>query len=81
MNYINKMHRWGRIWAVVTCTMVFAFPFALAIIFGAWPNFGVFLKGLFGVAVTFWPVGIIEVIKRDILQCEKDYLSERKEPK
>jgi hypothetical protein len=34
----------------------------LAIIFGAWPNFGVFLKGLFGVAVTFWPVGIIEVI-------------------
>lgn len=62
MNYINKMHKWGRIWAVVTCTMIFAFPFALAILFGAWPNFGVFLKGLFGVAVTFWPVGIIEVI-------------------
>ena len=62
MNYINKMHKWGRIWAVVTCTMIFAFPFALAIMFGAWPNLGVFLKGLFGVAVTFWPVGIIEVI-------------------
>ena len=62
MEYINKMHKWGRIWAVITCTMVFAFPFALAIIFNAWPDFGVFLAGLFGVAVTFWPVGIIEVI-------------------
>lgn len=62
MNYINKMHRWGRIWAVITCTMIFAFPFALAIVFDAWPNLGMFLAGLFGVAVTFWPVGIIEVI-------------------
>ena len=62
MKYIDKMHRWGRIWAVITCTLVFAFPFALAIVFNAWPDFGVFLKGLFGVAVTFWPVGIIEVI-------------------
>ena len=62
MNYINKMHRWGRAWAVITCTMIFAFPFALAIVFNAWPDFGVFLAGLFGVAVTFWPVGIIEVI-------------------
>jgi hypothetical protein len=62
MEYINKMHKWGRIWAFITCTMVFAFPFALAIIFNAWPDLGVFLAGLFGVAVTFWPVGIIEVI-------------------
>ena len=56
------MHKWGRTWAVITCTIIFAFPFALAIIFNAWPNFGVFLSGLFGVAVTFWPVGIIEVL-------------------
>lgn len=62
MNYIDKMHKWGRTWAVITCTIIFAFPFALAIIFNAWPNFGVFLSGLFGVAVTFWPVGIIEVL-------------------
>lgn len=62
MNYIDKMHKWGRTWAVITCTMIFAFPFALAIIFNSWPDFGVFLRGLFGVAVTFWPVGIIEVL-------------------
>ena len=62
MNYIDKMHKWGRTWALVTCTMIFAFPFALAIIFNAWPDLGVFFKGLFGVAFTFWPVGIIEVL-------------------
>ena len=62
MNYIDKMHKWGRTWALVTCTMIFAFPFALAIIFNAWPDLGVFFKGLLGVAFTFWPVGIIEVI-------------------
>ena len=62
MNYIDKMHKWGRTWALVTCTMIFAFPFALAIIFNAWPDLGVFFKGLLGVAFTFWPVGIIEVL-------------------
>ena len=62
MNYIDKMHKWVRTWALVTCTMIFAFPFALAIIFNAWPDLGVFFKGLFGVAFTFWPVGIIEVL-------------------
>lgn len=62
MNYIDKMHRWGRTWAVVTAGFIFAFPFALAILFNAWPDWGSFIKGLLAVAVTFWPVGIIEVI-------------------
>ena len=62
MNYTDKMHRWGRIWALITSLMIFGFPFALALIFGAWPDGATFFKGLFAVAVTFWPVGIIEVI-------------------
>ena len=62
MNYIDKMHRWGRMWAVLTCGIIFAFPFALAIAFGEWPDFGTFLAGLYPIAMTFWPVGIIEVI-------------------
>ena len=62
MNYIDKMHRWGRMWAVLTCGIIFAFPFALAIAFGEWPDFGIFLAGLYPIAMTFWPVGIIEVI-------------------
>lgn len=62
MSYIDKMHRYGRIWAIITCSVVMAFPFALAILFGAWPDFGVFLNALYPIALTFWSVGIIEVI-------------------
>ena len=62
MNYIDKMHRYGRIWALVTCGIILAFPFVLAICFSEWPDFGVFLNALYPIALTFWPVGIIEVI-------------------
>ncbi len=60
--YINKMHKWGRLWAIFTCGIILAYPFILAIIYGTWPDPKVFLKALFSVAITFWPVGIIEVI-------------------
>lgn len=62
MTYIDKMHKYGRIWAVITSGIILAFPFVLSLIYGEWPDFGTFMKGLLGVAVTFWPVGIIEVI-------------------
>jgi hypothetical protein len=62
MNYIDKMHRYGRIWAIITCGIIVAFPFALALIFNSWPDFGTFLNALYPIALTFWPVGIIEVI-------------------
>lgn len=62
MDYINKMHRYGRIWAVITSSVILAFPFVLAIIFGAWPKPLVFLNALYPIALTFWTVGIIEVI-------------------
>ncbi len=62
MNYIEKMHKYGRIWAIITCGIIIAFPFALAIAFSAWPDFGEFIKALYPIALTFWPVGIIEVI-------------------
>lgn len=56
------MHRYGRIWALVTCGAILAFPFALSIIFGAWPDFKTFINALYPIALTFWPVGIIEVL-------------------
>ena len=62
MDYINKMHRYGRIWAVITCSCILLFPFALALIFDAWPDFMVFLNALLPIAMTFWTVGVIEVI-------------------
>lgn len=62
MTYIDKMHKYGRIWALITCGAILAFPFVLAIIFGAWPDFLTFLNALYPIAITFWTVGIIEVI-------------------
>lgn len=62
MNYIDKMHKYGRIWAVITSLTIIAFPFAIAIIFNAWPDFGAFINALYPIALTFWPVGIIEVL-------------------
>lgn len=62
MDYINKMHRYGRIWAIITCSFILAFPFALAIIYDAWPDFMVFFNALYPIAMTFWTVGVIEVI-------------------
>ncbi len=62
MSYIDKMHKYGRIWALITCGAILAFPFILAIIYGAWPNFWTFLNALYPIALTFWTVGIIEVI-------------------
>lgn len=59
--YINKVHKWGKIWALAAGLTIIAFPFVLAIIYGEWPNFGTFLKGLGSVAVTYWPIGLIEV--------------------
>ena len=56
------MHKYGRIWALITCGAILAFPFVLAIIFGAWPDFLTFLNALYPIAITFWTVGIIEVI-------------------
>ncbi len=60
--YINKVHKWGRIWAVITSTCILAYPFILAIVFGAWPKASTTLYALGSVAITFWTVGFIEVL-------------------
>ena len=62
MNYIDKMHKYGRTWAIITSSCIIAFPFALALIFNAWPDLKVFFNALYPIAMTFWTVGVIEVI-------------------
>ena len=62
MSYLDKMHRYGRIWAIITCAVILAFPFVIALVFSAWPDFGTFMNALYPIALTFWPVGIIEVL-------------------
>lgn len=61
MNYLDSVHFYGRVWGVCVGLIIFAFPFALAIIFNAWPNGGQLVQGILAVAPIYWVVGAIEV--------------------
>ena len=59
--YLESVHFYGRIWGWISCGVIFAFPFVLALIFKTTPDMGGVLKGLLSVAPIFWTVGLIEV--------------------
>ena len=59
-SYEKSIHRWGRTWMVIAIIMFLSYPLFTCIYYNTWPNFWLLLRGLFGVAVVFWPVGIIE---------------------
>lgn len=62
MSYIDTVHRDGTIWNLIVMVILIAFPVAVALIFGAMPDWqGVFL-GLLSTAPMYWAVGVIEVI-------------------
>ena len=62
MSYIDTVHRDGTIWNLIVMAILIAFPVAVALIFGAMPDWqGVFL-GLLSTAPMYWAVGVIEVI-------------------
>ena len=60
-SFDDKTHFYGRIWGWISCGVIFAFPFVLALIFKTTPDMGGVLKGLLSVAPIFWTVGLIEV--------------------
>lgn len=60
-DYMNSVHKAGRIWGLVLCGMILALPFAVAIIFRAAPEWGALLQGLVAVAPMYWAVGIVEL--------------------
>ena len=47
LNYLEQVHRDGRIWGIIICLLIFAFPVALSLIFGALPNTKALAQGLF----------------------------------
>lgn len=60
-NYMNRVHRDGRIWGIIIGVILLSLPLAVSMIFGATPNYSVLIKGLLATAPMYWAVGIIEI--------------------
>lgn len=62
LNYIDSVHRDGRIWNLTVMVLLLAFPIAIALIFDATPDWHPLLLGLFATAPMYWAVGFVETI-------------------
>ncbi len=62
LSYIDSVHRDGTIWNLGMMLLLIAFPVAVAVIFGASPDWGALVMGLVATAPMYWAVGIVETI-------------------
>ena len=62
MTYIDSVHRAGTIWNLSVMVLLFAFPVAVAILFGVVPDWDALLVGLIATAPMYWTVGAIETV-------------------
>ena len=60
MSYIDSVHRDGSIWNLSMTFMLLAFPIAIAIIWGVWPDWHGLAMGLLATMPMYWAVGLIE---------------------
>ena len=61
-SYIENVYRWGLIWNITVMIILLAFPVAVALIFGALPDWKGLFLGLLATAPMYWAVGVIETI-------------------
>ena len=62
MSYIDSVHRDGTIWNLGVMALLFAFPVAVALIFGVMPDWAALGAGLLSTAPMYWAVGVIETV-------------------
>ena len=62
LNYIDSVHRDGRIWNLSVMALLMAFPLTVAVIFGAAPDWKALGMGLLATAPMYWAVGAIETV-------------------
>lgn len=58
--YIDRVHKWGKMWNFSMTALFILFPVAVALIFNALPDGKGLLLGLIATAPMYWAVGIIE---------------------
>lgn len=61
LTYLESVHRDGKIWGIIICLIIFAFPVAVSIIFSAVPEWGALAKGMIATVPMYWAVGIVEI--------------------
>lgn len=62
LSYTDSVHRDGRVWNFSVTAILLLFPFSVALLFSAAPDFKALLLGLLYTAPMYWAVGIIETI-------------------
>ena len=60
LSYMDSVHRYGRIWNLGMMVLLFAFPAAVWLIYGAAPDWHGLLLGLLATAPMYWAVGVVE---------------------
>ena len=60
-NYVDSVHRWGRIWGLTLLVLIVAYPIAVSLIFHAQINWPAFIKGFIAIGPMYWAVGIVEI--------------------
>ena len=61
LNYMDSVHRYGRIWGIIVAVALLSFPLILSLIFKTAPDFGILLAGIVATAPMYWAVGIVEI--------------------
>ncbi len=61
LTYLESVHRDGKIWGIILCILVFAFPVAVGIIFNAVPKWEALGKAMLATVPMYWAVGIVEI--------------------
>ena len=62
LNYLDSVHRYGRIWNLSVMVLLLAFPVAVSVIFGVLPDWKALGVGLVATAPMYWAVGAIETV-------------------
>ncbi len=62
LNYIDSVHRDGRIWNLSVAVLLLLFPIAVAFVFDATPDWHALLMGLIATAPMYWAVGFVETL-------------------
>ena len=56
ISYSDSVHRDGKIWGIIICILIFAFPVAVTFIFNAIPNWSALAKGMIATVPMYWAV-------------------------